>query len=409
MAAALPWLALSVRITSPEKISIVWIHLEKRKCYVIITEQHELSIRLMTDTPNCPYSRREIVYAGKVLASRIPDSEARSSEVLEAFKIARSWREANAYPMRRIRAELTGKSRSAKVDGITAARLKRMPSIRKKLRSSPRTLYQIQDIGECRIIANDIDNYELALRPYMDGNSRYNIVDEDDYVKNPKRTGYRSKHLILKFCDPEVPGFDRHFVEVQFRTKKQHSWATAVEAVGLVRREDLKGGTGNADWLRLFALMAAEMAEDEGTGPVPNVSTERSERQRELAELNRKLNALQKLDSYNRAIKHTENIYSFSAPYYLIKYDIENMSVEVKPFNKSALGTLSYDRSESDQRFNSVLVEVDKIADLREAYPNYFLDVGDFTKRLRRAVHKEMAQGRFDALWLQDWIEGSRR
>jgi len=176
---------------------------------MISTEQHELSIRLMTDAPHCPYSRREIVSAGNMLASRIPDSEARSSEVLEAFKIARSWREANAYPMRRVRAELSGKSRSAKVEGITAARLKRMPSIRKKLRSSPRTLYQIQDIGGCRIIAHDIDNYDLALRPYLDGNSRYNIVNDDDYIRNPRLTGYRSRHLILKFCDPEVSGFDR--------------------------------------------------------------------------------------------------------------------------------------------------------------------------------------------------------
>lgn len=363
----------------------------------------------MVEAPICPYSRKQIVAAGKLLASHIPETHARHAEIIEAFKIARSWRQSNAYPMRRVRAELNGKLRSTKAAGITAARLKRMPSIRKKLKSSPRTLYQMQDIGGCRLIADDIEDYRASLRPYVEGASRYKIVDDDDYVSHPKLTGYRSRHIILKFCDEDSPGFDRHFVEVQFRTKKQHSWATAVEAVGLVRNEDLKAGHGNPDWLRLFALMAGEMAEDEASNPLENVSCERSERHKELVDLNRKLRALQTLDSYNRAIKHTEYIYSFSAPYYLIRYDTTNMSVDVKPFNRGSIGSEMYEQAERDQKINSVLVEVDKVADLREAYPNYFLDVGAFVVRLRRALHKDMAKGRFDEAWLREWIEGSRR
>lgn len=363
----------------------------------------------MADTPSCPYSKRQIVDAGKVLSRRITDSDARAENVLEAFRVARSWREASAYPMRRVRAELAGKIRSNKARAISAARLKRMLSIRKKLQITPLSLYQMQDIGGCRAIVDDIEQFDSVLRPYLDGLSRYSIVDDDDHVRFPKETGYRSRHLILKFSDPDVPGFDRHFVEVQFRTRKQHAWATAVEAVGLVRGEDLKGGQGSEDWLRLFALMAGEIAEDEDGEPVPHVSHVRSDRQKELVDLNRKLDALQTLDSYNRAIKHTEHIYSFSAPYYLIEYDINRMDVRVRPFNYASVGSEQYALAEANKSINSVLVEVDKVADLREAYPNYFLDVGAFVGRLKRALHKERAKGRFDADWLKGWIDGSRR
>lgn len=74
-------------------------------------------------------------------------------------------------------------------------------------------------------------------------------------------------------------------MEIQLRTLLQHSWATAVEAVGLLRREDLKGGRGDPDWLRLFQIMASEMAEDEGAPPVPGVSQEGSSRREELNHL----------------------------------------------------------------------------------------------------------------------------
>jgi hypothetical protein len=361
----------------------------------------------MADFTACPYSKREVVNAGKALAGDIKYDPDRLDEARQIFRIAHSWRESNVYPMRRVRAELAGKIRSAGAQSITAARLKRIISIRKKLRTTWFTLYQMQDIGGCRAIVNDHDDLEKLLKPYLSGDSHHTIIRDDDHIGAPQATGYRSRHLILKFVDPDgEQGFNRHFIEVQFRTRKQHSWATAVEAVGLVRGEDLKGGNGDADWLRLFQLMAGEMADDEETSPVPYVSSSQSERRRELVDLNGRLNALQTLDSYNRAIKHTENYYRFTAPYYLIQYDIAKKEVKVRPFRAASTGSEQYASAERDSNINTVLVEVDKVADLREAYPNYFLDVGAFTDRLRRALI-DARQRRIND-WLTNWIENSR-
>lgn len=191
---------------------------------------------------------------------------------------------------------------------------------------------------------------------------------------------------MLKFSDPDgSEDFNRHFVEVQFRTRLQPYWATAVEAVGLVRGEDLKGGTGSADWLRLFQLMAGEMAENEDTAPVPNVSIEPSERREELNDLNRRLSAQRTLASYNRAIRLMESQVG-SAPYYLIQYDTIRREVSVRPFRAATVGSAQYADAERDARLNTVFVEVDRVADLRMAYPNYFLDVETFAERLKRAL-----------------------
>jgi hypothetical protein len=130
-----------------------------------------------------------------------------------------------------------------------------MKSIRKKLRDTPLTLYQIQDIGGCRAIVGTVDQLRAIVRLYEQGQSRHGIIKPWDYVDSPKPDGYRSYHLALKFTGQgDEGGYNRQRIEVQIRTRLQHVWATAVEAVGVVRGEDLKGGKGNGDWLRLFAL-----------------------------------------------------------------------------------------------------------------------------------------------------------
>lgn len=358
----------------------------------------------MSEFQACPYSKSQVVNAGKALAGRIVDNAEDRDQAIQNFSIAHSWRAACAYPMRRTRAELIGKIRShPDIQGISAARLKRMISMRKKLKATPFTLYQMQDIAGCRAIVNDAEQLDRLVDIYLGGGSRYAIVRDDDYIATPRHTtGYRSRHLVLKFCDIDgVEGFDRHFVELQLRTFKQHAWSTAVEAIGLIRNEDLKGGTGDKNWLRLFQIMASEFAEDEKRPLVEGVSSNTNERREELSEINREIGALQVLESCNRAIKITENYARTSAPYYLIEYNISEKSVKVSPFTAAISGSKKYNSSEIDVNTNSVFVEVDRVSDLRAAYPNYFLDVGAFAKRLRQALKGH--PGSTFSNWLSEW------
>ena len=71
-----------------------------------------------------------------------------------------------------------------------------------------------------------------------------------------------------------------------------------------------------------------------------------------------------------------------------------------------AASATSLDDAEQSGGINSVLVAVDKVGDLRAAYPNYFLDVALFEDRLRSVVHPRKKGPTFDLNWLKNWIGG---
>lgn len=327
-------------------------------------------------------SKKTVVAAGKVLAGT---GLAYSPEVVDAFAVAHNWRDAYAYPMHRVRAQLLGKIKKERAGAITAARLKRMASIRRKLQHTDLTLYQMQDIGGARAIFPTASGMQAVLARYLDESGQA-LVRDNDYLAAPKADGYRSRHLVLKFRDPDGnPAWDRQFIEVQFRTALQHSWSTAIEAVGLVRNENLKAGEGSAEWLRLFAIMSSIFAEEEGTEPVPGVPVDPIQRRSELMHLERSLNAVECLRRYNEAINFSQiHVGHKSAPYYLLSYGAD-WSITVVPFGAQHAGSLRYQEAEQSGR-NAVLVEVERVADLRQAFPNYFLDVGVFHGRLQEAI-----------------------
>ena len=65
---------------------------------------------------------------------------------------------------------------------------------------------------------------------------KHGLWDEDDYIRRPKRDGYRSRHLKFAFVARRgTECFNGRRIEVHIRTAVQHSCATAVEAVGLFR------------------------------------------------------------------------------------------------------------------------------------------------------------------------------
>jgi hypothetical protein len=241
----------------------------------------------------------------------------------------------------------------------------------------------------------DVSELITALRQ----NLAHDLYDEDDYVNAPKRDGYRSHHMMFKFRgtgDREV--YNGRRVELQLRTRLQHSWATAVEAVGLFRREDLKAGQGNLEWLRLFELMSVEIALAEGcTDLVGN----RPSRVREIIALDKQLGAANMLENLSQAVRFTDRYHADpnSRPvYYLIKYDHANSVVNAEPYFGAIPGVQSYDKAEiSENRsgknnVSTVLVEADGVENLKEAYPNYFGDVQLFKTNLRNITRGEEAK-----------------
>lgn len=349
-----------------------------------VTSRHSgLSV---SDYPQVRYGLDDVKRAGELIAGKHP----MNPDVLKAFQIANNWREGHAYPMRSIRCQLVWYLRNLSMDGVAGARLKRMQAIRRKLvRIARLGLDDLQDLGGCRAIVPRIGD-AVRLVEALRERSRHHLRLEQDYIKRPKPDGYRSHHLMFDFRGRgDARKYNDRRIEVQIRTRLQHSWATAVEAVGLFRNEALKNQTGDADWLRLFLLMSAEFASVEGC-PEPTNVPKRVERVNEIRRLDRKLGAAQTLENLSHAVKWTDDaVQGLSKPtFYLIRYENETNAVTVSPYFAPAAAMLSYEAAEAMdnesgiETANIVLVEADKLENLKEAYPNYFGDVQLFRMQL---------------------------
>lgn len=349
-----------------------------------------LALGPVSNYPQLAYSMHDVRRAGDRLAENVLWSEPQRDEILKTFAIAHSWRDSHIYPMRSVRMSVLQKMRHAGIKGVTAARPKRMTSIRRKLAAqTSMKLDQINDLAGCRAIVEDIASVRRLVAE-CDG-LRHSQRKPYDYIERPKADGYRSVHLVFNFDGgKEAQAFTGRRVELQIRTRLQHSWATAVEAVGMFRGEDMKAGEGSPDWLRLFQLMSAEFAVAENC-PVllPGSREERIEEIRELDQRLRAIGVLEDLKNVTQFFDEHVQINETAAHYYLIMYNHEDHSVKVHPYQDPLLSAATYSAAErkiesGESYAKVVLVELDQIENLVEAYPNYFGDVTLFVSNLKQ-------------------------
>lgn len=360
-----------------------WSQLEHRPN----SDEHDLFVGDMAEYPQLQYSMKAVKRAGKRLAENVDWCEADRDGILETFAIANSWRDSHVLPMRSLRYSVLQRMRACKIGGFTAARPKRMSSIRKKLQRLGTHLDQINDLAGCRAIVDDINGVNSLIENCRE-RLPHELRQEYHYIDEPKNDGYRSHHMIFRFNGKGSRAvFDGRRVELQIRTRLQHSWATAVEAVGLYRGEDMKAGEGDADWLRLFQLMSAEFAYSENC-PVPEYAPERMRRIEEIRHLNTKIHASGLLEDIRNVTHYVLNHIHDKPRYYLIKYDIEKHTVTVQPYSNAlestdSFGSLERSIAQAHNSSKAVLVEVDRADRLAEAYPNYFGDVSLFVRNLK--------------------------
>lgn len=175
-----------------------------------------------------PFDSEEIDRAGRILAGT--DGDGTDAEYNGAVRLVGAWRASHSHPLNTFRANL---QRRAGEDGLVAQRLKRLPSIIGKLKRLRRLrLSQIQDIGGCRVVVPEAkDAYDIAA-DLADSRIRHRPLHSANYISEPRRTGYRSLHLVYQYHTDRKPEYDGLKIEIQLRSRLQHQWATAVETVG---------------------------------------------------------------------------------------------------------------------------------------------------------------------------------
>lgn len=336
------------------------------------------------ETPK--YSKKEINNAGKTIAIPTIEPEKRYA----ALEIVNNWRSAHAYPLQVIASNLRLRNPNA----IVVQRLKRLESIIGKLERFPdMNLYRMQDLGGCRVIVDTIDQVYDVLNKYKSSRIRHIIKREDDYIQSPKKSGYRSYHIVYQFHSDTKETYNKNiFIEIQFRTKLQHTWATALEMMGIYTKSQLKAGIGDKDVLRFFVLVSSVFAKMEYAPIVPNTIDDYNKLIEEIKSIDKNHHILEKLEhlSYVAHYMNKNEMTKRKFSYYLLTMNSNYKEVKIHMYSpkEAELAISAYNEIEKtgNDYLDTVLVSATSIDSLKIAYPNYFTDISGFIEMMKRIL-----------------------
>ncbi len=324
----------------------------------------------------------------------LPGATRNLNEVQQDLALVDGWRACHAYPINTFQATLRGKLRAYHGDPIVAQRLKRLPTILDKLTRYPQMqLTTMQDIGGVRAILENVADVEKLAREYRDS-SRFShrLVNEKDYITLPRdEDGYRGVHLIYRYCNSHAPSYNGLLVELQVRTRLEHTWATAVESMGTFLGQHLKSRQGDQTWLDFFAITSSAFAWIEDTPRVPRFShLTKSDTFEHVKRAAEQLGALEKMRTLSTVMHNisAQNTYF----YHLIVLDSLNKRVEVRAYTRDSFPKAAADYAKLEQQavegatIEPVLVSAGPLKELRKAYPNFFLDIRDFADAVERII-----------------------
>ena len=331
------------------------------------------------------YTRGSVNRIGKLLVAEDLTPEQRN-DVLDQLN---DWRSLHLYPLNTFQATL--RTHVKKIDpkhGIVAQRLKRTPTIIDKLKNRHQVmkLGEMQDVGGLRAIVSNIAKVRELEKKYDKSRTKHILRRKRDYIAEPQESGYRGIHLVYSTVEPQKLDYDSLLIEIQLRTRLQHLWATTVETVGTFYQESFKSSQGSQMWLDFFKLVSAVFAIEEGEQPH---EAYRDLTYKELLKLLKDYidgnSVFASLDMIHAAESfHTTPAFE-KAEYLVITLEPNTLSVVAVPIldRNEDLAKKVYRVFESYSK-HTVLISVDSIKKIENAYPNFYLNISDFSKELNR-------------------------
>ena len=159
----------------------------------------------------------------------------------------------------------------------------------------------MDDVAGCRLIFTDIEalnEFRCSMHKARFSHVLKNDPEKYDYIKNPKGTGYRGIHDVYEYDVNSKSGRALRglLVEIQYRTLIQHSWATAVEVIGLITKSQPKFERGDSRYTEAMSYTSEILARahENCRGPHPDLAD---------AELIKKFSALDKELRHLRMLK----------------------------------------------------------------------------------------------------------
>lgn len=301
--------------------------------------------------------------------------------------IVNNWRNSHSYILNTFQATLRGYiKRTAEFDVVFAQRLKRLSTIVDKLATGrANDLSTMHDLAGCRLIFDTVDDLQAFRSRFHYTEAKHVRIDHDryDYLLRPKSTGYRGVHEVYKYVAKTEGGaaYNGLKIEIQFRTRTQHAWATAVEISDILDGARIKFDKGaNPQRERLFVLASEYLARtrEDSYGYFPNMSEQ--EICDELKELEAELGVIRTLDAARRS-----NIVVPRRKHIVLHFHAGELSA--KGF-ESAKKAIAY-RDEVEAAYlgdDIVYVTASSPQAIADAFRNYFRDAADFVGYVKPAL-----------------------
>ena len=341
--------------------------------------------------PAPPESKSAVRRAGKA----ITDGTATEGD----YSLVDQWRSAHGYVINTFQIWLKRHIDKQNFAVEFAQRLKRRNTVvdklkRKNAEGSPliADVAAMHDFAGCRIIFNNIDDLQkfrsYMLSPTVMKNVKHELrhaPEKYDYIERPKSTGYRGIHDVYKHL-PRGSGrqegkkpWDGLLVEIQYRTRAQHAWATAVEISDLIDGERTKFEMDASKRGKFFGVASEIIARrhEKLTRAFPEKSMRDLQENLQALEdelgVLRRLSLLKQFEDETKLQRH--NVLN------IFRREDGELGFEVIPFETAAPAIQRATILENTgQSINAVYVRADDPKQLRSAYRNYFNDPVDFVK-----------------------------
>ena len=350
-----------------------------------------------------PYSNGEVKKAGLSLL----DNELNTDRLEFTLNVLTYWRNAHVQPLKQAEQLLLKYIFKIDKNAFLAKRLKRFDSIRKKLNYAKQKnqqtmqLTNVQDIGGLRVVASNLSKLKNIQKVLMNELCFYEnekLIKYDDYIVNPKHNGYRGVHLIGKFCNEFG---DYRKIEVQIRTRLQHSWATSLEIIDLFTQQNLKSDDGDKKYLEFFKNVSNQFAVIEDSEFFIKNDMQKLTKQylekvlhstdniqeciqiRDFLDQSNQFGATieRNFRDYRDLLEKVENNLSKSSKgYVLLRLNTVKGSVDLEYFKpeEHVQATQRYSEYEKlllqNKNWVIALVSTNALGGIKEAYPNYFAD-----------------------------------
>ena len=311
----------------------------------------------------------------------------------EDLKVINEWRAAHRSVINSFQANLRARTRDT--DIIVAQRHKRRRTIFDKLHRIPKMqLGRMDDVAGCRLIFSGMESLHKFRRKFHTSRFNHklkNTRDKYDYICRPKESGYRGIHDIYSYDVRSTSG--QHlkglFIELQYRTKCQHAWATANELIGNITESQPKFERGDLRYQEIMRLASEIISRSFENMPSSLPYASNKQIVEDFVRLDEQLRLMTMFRNLNISTAFFANRKNLIL---IFGQDGEDVNIHTFRYGTDALQAL-FQFEIDDQSSDIVLVRGDNPDDVRESFKNYFSDASDFVSLIDEGI-KNLTQNK---------------